>query len=162
VALAVAHLLEASTSFRGADPIRRDGRIRYLKHGKELVSLVKRECEQRHENSNSLPQTSLPPVVSGTSCNRVLVRLLFNYPEFRVAGTTRRHARGRFCAPADDAVGVLLEKGIGCKLAGSAASSAEEIAVNVVGDAGRFYVIVQTLVEAVMTGNVVLLADLWC
>jgi hypothetical protein len=54
-----------------------DHRIRYLKHGKELVSLVKRECEQRHENSNSLPQTSLPPVVSGTSCNRVLVRLLF-------------------------------------------------------------------------------------
>jgi hypothetical protein len=51
--------------------------IRNLKHGKELVSLVKRECEQRHENSNSLPQTSLPPVVSGTSCNRVLVRLLF-------------------------------------------------------------------------------------
>jgi hypothetical protein len=68
---------QAENTFQAYFPYRRDGRIRYLKHGKELVSLVKRECEQRHENSNSLPQTSLPPVVSGTSCNRVLVRLLF-------------------------------------------------------------------------------------
>jgi hypothetical protein len=54
-------------------------------------------------------------------------------------------------------MGVLLEKGIGCKLAGLAAGSAEEIAVDVIGDAGRFDIIVQTLIEAMMTGNVVLL-----
>jgi hypothetical protein len=28
-----------------------------------------------------------------------------------------RFDAGRFCPPADDAVGVLLEEGIGCKLA---------------------------------------------
>src|ERR1700736_6367002 len=63
---------------------------------------------------------------------------------------------GRFRTPADDAVGVLLEEGIGCKLASLAAGSAEEIAVDVIGDAGRFDIIVQTLIEAMMTGNVVL------
>ncbi len=57
-------------------------------------------------------------------------------------------------------MGVLLEEGIGCKLAGLAAGAAEEIAVNVIGDAGRFDVIVQTLIETMMTGNVVLLAAL--
>jgi hypothetical protein len=36
---------------------------------------------------------------------------------------------GRFRPPADDAVGVLLEEGIICKLAGLAAGGAEEIAV---------------------------------
>jgi hypothetical protein len=64
---------------------------------------------------------------------------------------------GRFRTPADDAVGVLLEEGIGCKPTGLAAGSAEEIAVDVIGDAGRFDIIVQTLIEAMMTGNVVLL-----
>jgi hypothetical protein len=49
---------------------------------------------------------------------------------------------GRFSAPADDAVGVLLEEGIGGQLAGLAASRAEEKAVDIVGDAGRFDVIV--------------------
>ena len=44
----------------------------------------------------------------------------------------------RFRAPSDDAVGVLLEEGIGCKLAGLPAGSVEEIAVDVIGDAGRF------------------------
>ena len=77
-------------------------------------------------------------------------------PEGMIANP--RFDAGRFRAPADDAVGVLLEKGIGCKLAGLAAGSAEEIAVDVIGDAGRFDVIVQTLIEAMMTGNVVLLA----
>ena len=69
-----------------------------------------------------------------------------------------RFDAGRFRAPADDAVGVLLEEGIGCKLAGLAAGGAEEIAVDVIGDAGRFDIIVQTLIETMMTGNVVLLA----
>jgi hypothetical protein len=58
---------------------------------------------------------------------------------------------GRFRAPADDAVGVLLEEGIGCKLTGLAAGGAEEIAVDVVGDAGPFDIIVQTLIETMMT-----------
>jgi len=69
-----------------------------------------------------------------------------------------RFDAGRFRPPADDAVGVLLEEGIGCKLAGLAAGGTEEIAVDVIGDAGRFDIIVQTLIEAMMTGNVVLLA----
>ena len=65
---------------------------------------------------------------------------------------------GRCRPPADDAVGVLLEEGIGCKLAGLEASRAEEIAVDVIGDAGRFDIIVQTLIETMMTGNIVLLS----
>jgi hypothetical protein len=69
-----------------------------------------------------------------------------------------RFDASRFRAPADDAVGVLLEEGIGCKLAGLAAGTAEEIAVDVIGDAGRFDIIVETLIETMMTGNVVLLA----
>ena len=64
---------------------------------------------------------------------------------------------GRFRPPADDAVRVLLEKGIGGKLAGLAAGGAEEIAVAIIGDAGRFDIIVQTLIETMMAGNVVLL-----
>jgi hypothetical protein len=65
---------------------------------------------------------------------------------------------GRFRPPADDAVGVLLEEGIAGQLAGFAAGAAEEIAVDVIGDAGRFDIIVQTLIKAMVTGNVVLLA----
>ena len=40
-----------------------------------------------------------------------------------------RFDAGRFRAPADDAVGVLLEEGIGGKLATLAAGGAEEIGV---------------------------------
>ena len=40
-----------------------------------------------------------------------------------------RFGAGRFRAPADDAVGVLLEEGNGCRLAGLAAGGAEEIPV---------------------------------
>jgi hypothetical protein len=47
---------------------------------------------------------------------------------------------GRFRAPADDAVGILLEEGIGGKLAGLAAGGAEERAVDVTGDGRRFNV----------------------
>jgi hypothetical protein len=47
-----------------------------------------------------------------------------------------RFNAGRFGAPADDAMSVLLKEGIGCQVAGLAASGAEEIAVNVIG--GRF------------------------
>jgi hypothetical protein len=68
-----------------------------------------------------------------------------------------RFDAGRFRAPADDTVSVLLEKGIGGKLADLAAGGAEEIDVDVIGDAGRFDITVHTLIEMVMTGNVVLL-----
>ena len=68
-----------------------------------------------------------------------------------------RFDAGRFRAPADDAVGVLLEEGIGGQLAGLAAGGAEKIAGGVIGDAGRFDIIVQTLIETMMAGNVVLL-----
>ena len=50
------------------------------------------------------------------------------------------------------------KRGIAGQLASLAAGAAEEIAVDVIGDAGRFDIIVQTLIEAVVTGNVVLLA----
>jgi hypothetical protein len=66
---------------------------------------------------------------------------------------------GRFRTPADDAVSVLLEEGFGGKLASLAAGAAEEIAVDVVGDAGRFDIIVQTLIETMMARDVVLLAS---
>ena len=56
-----------------------------------------------------------------------------------------RFDAGRFRPPADDAMGVLLEEGIGCQLAGLAAGTAEEIAVDVIGDAGRFDIIVQDI-----------------
>ena len=55
-----------------------------------------------------------------------------------------RFDAGRFRTPANDAVGVLLEEGIGGQLAGLAAGATEEIAVDVIGDAGRFDIIVQT------------------
>src|SRR5258708_38801999 len=67
-----------------------------------------------------------------------------------------RFDAGRFGAPADDTVGVLLEEGIGCKLAGLAAGGAGEIAVDVIHDAGRFDVIVPILIETMMTGKVLL------
>ncbi len=44
--------------------------------------------------------------------------------------TDARFNAGRFRPPADDAVGVLLEEGIGRKLASLAADGAEEIAVD--------------------------------
>src|SRR5258707_838559 len=72
-----------------------------------------------------------------------------------------RFDAGRFRPPADDAVGVLLEEGIGCQLASLAAGGAEEIAVDVIGDAGRFDIFVQTLIETMMTGSVVLLTALF-
>jgi hypothetical protein len=68
-----------------------------------------------------------------------------------------RFDAGGFRAPADDAVGVLLEEGVGCQLAGLAAGAPEEIAVHVIGDAGGFDIIMQTLIETMMTGNVALL-----
>ena len=55
-----------------------------------------------------------------------------------------RFDAGRLRPPADDAVGVLLEEGIGGKLAGLAAGGPEEIAVGVISDAGRFDVIGHT------------------
>ena len=65
---------------------------------------------------------------------------------------------GGFRPPADDGVGVLLEEGIGGELAGLAAGAAEEMAVDVIGDAGGTDIVVQILIETMTTGNVVLLA----
>jgi hypothetical protein len=53
-----------------------------------------------------------------------------------------RFDSGCFDAPADDPVGVLPEEGVGGQLTGLAAGAAEEIAVDVVDDAGHFDVIV--------------------
>jgi len=66
-----------------------------------------------------------------------------------------RFDAGRFRTPADDAVRVLLEEGIGGKLTGLAAGAPEEIAVDVIGDAGRFDIIVETLIKTMVAGNVV-------
>ena len=49
-------------------------------------------------------------------------------------------------------------QGIGGKLASLAPGGAEETAVDVISDAGPLDIIVQTLIETVMAGNVVLLA----
>jgi len=113
----------------------------------------------------------ISPVIELGCPRRFVVRDLLRDLEFTAvfqirgdAGCTEsmianpRFDAGRFRAPADDAVGVLLEEGIGCELAGLAAGGTEEIAVDVIGDTGRFDVIVQTLIETMMTGNVVLLA----
>ena len=40
-----------------------------------------------------------------------------------------RFDAGRFRAPADDTMGILLEEGIGCKLTGLAAGGPEEVSV---------------------------------
>src|SRR5258706_1574683 len=69
-----------------------------------------------------------------------------------------RFDAGRFRAPADDPVGVLLGEGIGGKPSGLATGGTKEIAVDVIGNAGRFDIIVETLIETMMTGNIVLLA----
>jgi hypothetical protein len=54
-----------------------------------------------------------------------------------------RFDAGRFRAPSDDAVNVLVEEGIRCKLAGLATRGAEEIAVDVIADTNRFDMVVQ-------------------
>jgi hypothetical protein len=64
---------------------------------------------------------------------------------------------GCFRPPADDAVGVLLEEGIDCQLASLAAAGAEEIAVDVISDAGGLDVVLEILIQIMMAGNVVLL-----
>jgi hypothetical protein len=69
-----------------------------------------------------------------------------------------RFDSGRFRTPADDAVGVLLEEGIASQPAGFAAGAAKEKAVDVIGDPGRSDIIVQTLIETMMAGNIMLLA----
>jgi len=48
-----------------------------------------------------------------------------------------------FARRRNNAVGVLLEEGIGDKLTGLAAGGAEEISIDIIGDAGRFDIIVQ-------------------
>src|SRR5258707_9689409 len=109
----------------------------------------------------------LPTVIELGCPRRFMVGDLLRHFEFTAVLQIRRDAgraegmianprfdAGRFRPPADDAVGVLLEEGIGCQLAGLAAGGAEEIAVDVVGDAGRFDIILQTLIEAMMAGNV--------
>src|SRR5260370_32101918 len=72
-------------------------------------------------------------------------------PESMIADA--RFDTGRFCAPADDAVGVLLKEGFGCKLASLAAGGAEEIAVDVIRDAGRLRIIGQTPTQARVAGD---------
>jgi hypothetical protein len=65
-----------------------------------------------------------------------------------------RFDAGRFRAPADDCDGRPAGKAIGCKLAGLAAAGAEEIAVDGGGDAGRFDVIVQILIETMPVSTI--------
>ena len=55
--------------------------------------------------------------------------------------TDARFDACRFRALANDAMSVLLEEGIGCQLAGFAASSAKEIAVEVIANLCRFDII---------------------
>src|SRR5260370_25006522 len=62
-----------------------------------------------------------------------------------------RFDAGRLRAPADDAVGVLLKEGIGCKLPGLTAGTAGEKAPDVIGDAGRFAIISQTVIVRIIT-----------
>ena len=62
-----------------------------------------------------------------------------------------------FARRRNDAVGVLLEEGIGGKLTGLAAGGAERDSRRRHRRCRRFDIIVQTLIETVMTGNVVLL-----
>ena len=77
---------------------------------------------------------------------RFIVSDLLGHFQLAAVLEIRRDA-GRIRPPADDAVGVLLEEGIGCQLTGLAAGGAEEIAVDVIGDAGRFDVFEQTLIR---------------
>src|SRR5258708_15163248 len=58
-----------------------------------------------------------------------------------------RFDAGRFRPPADDAVGALLEQGIGGELAGLAAGGAGEKAGDGLGDSRRLGLNVQTLIQ---------------
>jgi hypothetical protein len=113
-----------------------------------LSAVVKLGCPRRFVVSDLLRHFQLAAVLQ--------IRRNAGRPKGMIANP--RLDAGGFRPPADDAVSVLLEEGIGGKLAGLAAGAAEEIAVDVIGDAGRLDIIVQTLVETMMTGNVVLLA----
>ena len=66
---------------------------------------------------------------------------------------------GGFRASTDNAVGVLLVEGFVCELTGFAAGGAEQIGIDVAGDACRPDIVVQVLIEAVVTGNIVFLSD---
>src|SRR5258707_13466106 len=64
-----------------------------------------------------------------------------------------RFDAGRFRAPADDAVGVLLEEGIGCKLASLAAGGGEKESVDVIGCTRRLRKNMEKAIEKDMTEN---------
>ena len=113
-----------------------------------MPAIVKLGCPRRFVVSDLLRHFQLTAVLQ--------IRRDAGRAESMIANP--RFDAGRFRAPADDAVRILLEEGIGGKLASLAAGGTEEIAVDVIGDAGRFDIIVQTLIETMMTGNVVLLA----
>src|SRR5580704_3937494 len=85
-----------------------------------LSAVIKLGCPRRFVVSNLLRDFQLAAVLQiGRDAGRA---------EGVIADP--RFDAGRFRAPADDAVGVLLEEGIGGQLAALAACAAEEIAVN--------------------------------
>ena len=69
-----------------------------------------------------------------------------------VMGSISQHWRNRLADTSRESAGRLI----------LAAGGTEEIAIDVIGDAGHFDIIVQTLIETMMAGNVVLLAPFSC
>jgi hypothetical protein len=60
------------------------------------------------------------------------------------------HSSWTFNLPPDDAVGILLEEGIGRKPAGLTAGGAEEMVVYVIVNSGRFDIVLQALIETIL------------
>jgi hypothetical protein len=67
---------------------------------------------------------------------------------------------GAFRPALDDAIGVLLAKGFACQAAGFSGGRTEQIAIVIAGDAGSLHILVQQVIEIMMTGNIMLFAAL--
>jgi hypothetical protein len=65
---------------------------------------------------------------------------------------------GRFRAALDDPVSVLLVKGLAREKACFSVRGAEQVAASVAGDAGGSDIVIQEVIEIVVTGDVMLLA----
>src|SRR5260221_4485582 len=95
-----------------------------------MPAVIKLGCPGRFVISDLLRHFQLTAVLQ--------IRPDAGRPEGMIANS--RFDAGRFRAPADDAVGVLLEEGIGCKLAGLAAGGAGKIGVGVIGSLAKAFI----------------------
>src|SRR5258708_22913981 len=103
----------------------------FIERNLVLSAVIKLGCPRRFVVSDLLRHFQLTAVLQiGGDAGRA---------ESMIANP--RFDAGRFGAPADDTVGVLLEEGIGCKLAGLAAVGAVGIALAVLSYSAPLHLI---------------------